>query len=425
MNKNFTHYAHVCSFLDELGLFHMDLSLERMYSALESLQLTKLPFFVVQVVGTNGKGSTVTFLESLARAHGIRTGLFTSPHFVSPKERIRIDGIALNEEHWPALAQKVHNAAPNLTYFEFLTVLSVLSFVECGVEFAIMEAGLGGHYDATTAVARDALGITPISMDHVQILGDSLIAIAADKAEAIAEHMPVFSAPQETSVLTLLQQICTQRHAAFSSDHAILQNYIQPDFLGLQGAHQVHNATLALALWQHATRINNWPLQKENIEKALKSAFIPGRMQHIYSQDNSLPAHILLDGAHNTQGLQSLIDYVSTLSIKPALIIFSCLADKDLAGLEVLLKKLHGLCAHCPLLITDIKNNQRALNATEKATLLLNKPQALSMDSIFDALSYARDYLKDSEQRKAPVLICGSLYLLGEFYTKYSQYLYK
>lgn len=130
--------------LDALGLFHMDFGLDRMRNALDALGLLTPPFVTVQIVGTNGKGSTSTFLSCVARAHGLKVGLYTSPHFVTPRERIRINGTMLPADRWPVLADRVMEAAPNLTYFEFLTALGLLAFAEAGVDLVVMEAGLGG-----------------------------------------------------------------------------------------------------------------------------------------------------------------------------------------------------------------------------------------------------------------------------------------
>lgn len=170
--------------LNQLGLFHMDMGLSRVQDALEALGCTfNCP--VVQVVGTNGKGSTVTFLHSLAEAHGLKVGVFTSPHFLSPVERIRLGKRVLPEAAWPCLANRVHAAAPELTYFEFLTVLAALAYQDACPNLIILEAGLGGHYDATTALPANLVCFTPIALDHQGILGPDIASIAADKAMAL------------------------------------------------------------------------------------------------------------------------------------------------------------------------------------------------------------------------------------------------
>ena len=168
MIMRFHSFDDVQDHLDALGLFHMDFGLDRMRNALDALGLLTPPFVTVQIVGTNGKGSTSTFLSCVARAHGLKVGLYTSPHFVTPRERIRINGTMLPADRWPVLADRVMEAAPNLTYFEFLTALGLLAFAEAGVDLVVMEAGLGGHYDATTAMPVQAVCFTPIGMDHAK-----------------------------------------------------------------------------------------------------------------------------------------------------------------------------------------------------------------------------------------------------------------
>ena len=192
----FSSCAGILRHLEGRGFFHMDLSLDRMEAALRALGLTRPPFLVAQVLGTNGKGSTSAFLSSLARAHGHRAGLYTSPHFLLPEERIRIDGRPLPCASWVDAANEVVRHGPDLTYFEFLTVLAVALFARAGVSLAVMEAGLGGRYDATTALAADVLAYAPIAKDHAAVLGSTLRRIAADKAAAIRSAAPVFSAPQ-------------------------------------------------------------------------------------------------------------------------------------------------------------------------------------------------------------------------------------
>ncbi len=419
----FTNYADVCHYLHTKGLFHMDLSLARIKDALRELHLTHPSFVVVQVVGTNGKGSTSTFLESLARAHGLRTGLFTSPHFVTPSERIHVDGHPLPHEHWPELAQQVYHAAPNLTYFEFLTVLSFLAFSKAKIDIAIMEAGLGGHYDATTALTRHALCITPISLDHESILGATVLAIATDKAHAMGENMPVFLGEQEPSVKDFLYTFAKKRKAhIYPTQKELL---LPQQKLGLQGSHQKENALLALTAWKHLAKQYAWPCESSNRQKGLAQAFIAGRLQHIHSEEKELPQHLLLDGAHNAHGLERLLNYVESLAQKPVAIIFSCLADKDTQGMLPLLKKLHLACHHCPLYLTDIQHNDRALNPEEKLSLLQELGNSSKNASSLEAtLALARTELTINTSQ-GPVLLCGSLYLLGEFFEKYPHYLLK
>ena len=145
----FKSYDDVIRHLDGLGVFHMDMGLGRMERALSALGLDRLSRPTVQVVGTNGKGSTSSFLQALAMAHGLKAGLYTSPHFVAPEERIRVGHTMLPPARWPGLASRAVQAERGLTYFELLTVMAAEAFELASCDLVIYEAGLGGRYDAT------------------------------------------------------------------------------------------------------------------------------------------------------------------------------------------------------------------------------------------------------------------------------------
>ncbi len=415
----FSNYKQVQTFLDDLGLFHMDLTLDRVKSALQELNIKKSDCYIVQIVGTNGKGSTATFLESIARKNGLKTGLFTSPHFVSPRERVLCNALPLSEDDWTKLACKVHKAAPNLTYFEFITVLAMLAFVENGVQLAIFEAGLGGSFDATTAINRNLLCISPISMDHEAVLGNNLQAIARDKSGAIALGMQVYCAPQHIEVIDILKDRARQEQANLTLlDDILLPNNTK---LGLVGEHQYVNANLALSAARHILKYFNYEYSEGNTLLALENAFIAGRLQSIKTHEDSLPPQLLLDGAHNEQGLQVLIDAVEKMEQKPKFIIFSCMADKDIVVMRKKLLSLRKLCNNCPLILVGLHNNQRALSSYERSEFL----QELGGDNElynFENLSLALEFIA-TRHKVGPVLICGSLYLLGEFYEMYPHYL--
>ncbi|MFQ8889245.1 MAG: bifunctional folylpolyglutamate synthase/dihydrofolate synthase [Bilophila wadsworthia] len=262
--------------LDALGLFHMDFGLDRMRNALDALGLLT-PFVTVQIVGTNGKGSTSTFLSCVARAHGLKVGLYTSPHFVTPRERIRINGTMLPADRWPVLADRVMEAAPNLTYFEFLTALGLLAFAEAGVDLVVMEAGLGGHYDATTAMPVQAVCFTPIGMDHEKILGPTLTDIASDKSQAMRPGVPAFTAPQEAEALDCLLRTAQEKGAELRETASLP---FPQSALGLAGPHQRVNARLAIAVWDWLV-ISTMAQYARNHRQGLASAHFPGRFQRI------------------------------------------------------------------------------------------------------------------------------------------------
>jgi len=408
-----TSYQEILAHLDTLGMFHMDLRLERMEQGLSSLGLLAPAHAVAQIVGTNGKGSTSNFLASLGKAHGITTGLFTSPHMISPRERIRINGETLSEEHWVGLARRVLSVAPELTYFECICLMAVLAFAEEGVQLAVMEAGLGGRFDATSALPANLICFTPIGYDHMDVLGNNLQSIAQDKAAAMRNNTPAITARQNPEVLTCLLRISRRVESPLLQAEEICA--IPRDWkLGLQGAHQLENATLALAAWTELARQYSWPLHEARVRKGLESAFIAGRLQSIPA-NRALP-NMLLDGAHNTHAFAALREALLELGIQPRAVIFSCLADKDLEGIIPLVLELS---MGAPLLIPPFSANKRAIPHTRIAAAF--GAAARAMPSLEAALKTAA--LWDTSPR-FPVLICGSLYLLAEFFTLYPEYLH-
>lgn len=407
-------YADVLAHLDGLGLFHMDMGLGRMEGALRALGVNRLPCPVVQVVGTNGKGSTASFLQSLGMAHGFRTGLYTSPHFLSPAERIRMDRRTLPESAWAGLANRALAAVPDLTYFELLTVMAVLAFQDAEPDLLIFEAGLGGRHDATTALPADLVCFTPIGLDHQAVLGPDLGSIAADKADALRPGMfAAVSAPQaEAARLALQRRAESVNLPLYTADRSadIPPLALLPDdaVLGLAGPHQRVNAQTALLAWTLLARRQGWRTDERAVRRGLAEAFIPGRLQKVPARDGYPP--FLLDGAHNPHGMAALATSLSTLPAPdnaPAAVIFSCLADKHPEDMAPLVRTLAG---NRPLFIPTIGNNERAAPGAELARLI--SPTAHPLPDLKTALDEVRALSGDG----APVLVCGSLYLLTEFF---------
>lgn len=419
MSTMFHNFQDILAHLDGLGLFHMDMRLDRMRRALTALNLTRPPFTVVQILGTNGKGSTAAFLAALCTAHGCKTGLYTSPHFVSPEERIRVNGQALPGETWTAHANAIMAAAPppgGLTYFEFLTVLALLLFREQGVDVAVMEAGLGGRHDATTAPDADLLCYTPIALDHKDILGPTLAAIAADKAAAVRGPAPLCTAPQFPEAAHCLAEAARAHRAPLHQAEALPAAWLPR--LGLAGPHQLVNAGLALAAWRHLApllgrRADHAAAQAEGLARA----FLAGRLQSVPATEN-YPA-LLLDGAHNPHGMRALLralDHLEQSGVRPAGAVFSCLGDKDWRTAALMLKhRLGALPLFIPALdnprAADVREVAAACDSLAPATAVpLTGPRALPQ-----ALAAARRLEGASPER--PILLTGSLYLLAEFFT--------
>ncbi len=499
----FTDFASLESYLDSLGLFRMRPGLERVHAVLARLGLTRPPYTVAQIVGTNGKGSTSTMLSRLAREHGLKAGLHTSPHFVSVRERIRVNGAMLAEEAWVALAARVmKSGGETLSYFEFVTCLAGLAFAEAGVDLAVMEAGLGGSFDATTALEADLVVLTPFGIDHQAILGPTLKDIAADKAGAIRAGKPVISAAQREEAWLEVFRAAQERKAPLElvsgtlaleiaagglcpplsdkphGESALAGEKGEPLSMRLKGAYQRDNARLALVAWRCLLRERllsdaaRTAAAGQNFAEArassggqggadsakanrpgdvltaveasaLAKAWLPGRMQYISpvpgcrtKREERAPGTgngksgalfypcslgwppILLDGAHNSHGLAALGLSLAQEGIAPAAVIFACLEDKDPHLLAPHVRAL----ATGPIFVPPLPGNPRAMEPSILASLIgLNATPVASLTQALEAAArHMAERLPETfagERPKNPLLICGSLYLLGEFFT--------
>ncbi len=406
-------------FINSLGQFRVEMGLERMNKGLVLIGYHPGSLPSVQIVGTNGKGSTACFLEILARFHGLKTGLYTSPHFVSVKERIRVNNEYLSDETWLDAANDVLAGCRglHLTYFEFLTLMSVLIFQREKVDLAIMEAGLGGRYDATSALHTRINVFTPVGHDHTHVLGNTLEEISADKSMAMKKG-PVVIARQSPAVMDVLMSradkiganVCLVRdNFDFSGDCFRLRTspeiVIKSSEIGLKGFFQLENAAVSLLVWKVFTQKMKKTFDPDCCVLALKSAFWPGRM-HFAVQDPM----VILDGAHNPQGMEALSRALEEMAIKPETIVFSCLKDKNVGQL---IEIIQGLKAR-NLFIPDIKANPRTMPKEELVLLFKQKASPLhNLKEFLDALI----------KNDAPVLVCGSLYLLADIYTVFPHWL--
>lgn len=410
----FHSFSDLLAWLDGRGMFHMELGLDRMEAGLAALDLKRPPYVVCQVLGTNGKGSTAAFIASLLEASGLTVGLYTSPHFLSPLERCRVNGVMAEADEWLAAANEVAAKVPhwdNLTYFEFITLISLLIFKSRHCQAVVLEAGLGGKNDATTAVPAAALCFTPIALDHAGVIGPTLTDIARDKAAAMRYGGAVFSGPQFPLVKLILEETAAETNCAL----LFCQPWPMPLNSHLTGSFQADNAGVAAACCQYLLGLLDLPaLDMESINTALKKTFIPGRRQFIAASDRHPP--LLLDGGHNPH---AVCKCAGEKGDKPETVIFSCLADKDWRpGLGLLLRAHRKASFLVPQL-----HNSRAENA-EKIAAWLNhlapgKGRAVTgEDSVRTALSLARD-----QNPAGLVLVTGSFFLLAEIYQFFPAYL--
>lgn len=401
---HFKNYDDLADHMDRLGLFHMDLTLDRMERFWSNRGLPKFPIF--HVVGTNGKGSTSTFLCSIARAHGAKAGLFTSPHFLSPRERVQVNRSPLSRDEWVELGNEVMNTegGSELTYFEFQTCLAILAFERAKVDIAVMEAGLGGKFDATNVFKPYITLYTPIGMDHEKVLGPTLADIAGDKAGAMRHGGAAITGTQVDEAMVVLREAAQEVGCRFM--YAVdIASPVDGAALGLMGIHQTANARLALAGWRWYMADNGQRSDMRSETFGLESAFLPGRMQFVEIDGQTL----ILDGAHNSHALEALGSALNAEDIRPGAVIFACLEDKDAAPMLPLIKGL----TDGPVVI-PVMENERAKKAQELCASF--GEQARTAESMADALASCKGV-------DGPVLVCGSLYLLAEFFKLYPTFL--
>lgn len=352
---------------------------------------------VIHVAGTNGKGSTCAFIESVARATGTRTGLFSSPHLVRYNERIRVSGVEIDDDeiasHLTALRELVAEWESHPTFFELSLALALKYFSERGCELVILETGMGGRLDATTAVPADVAVLTPISLDHQQWLGETIAEIAAEKAAIIVPRKKVFSSPQLSPARTIIEQVANERRSPLE----FVENPLQGYALGLAGEHQRENAALALEAL-HALGI---PLNYETVKSGLGSTAWPGRFEHIKPGPGIMASHLILDIAHNPASAKALAaNWVREFGDCKANLIFGAVEAKDVRGILEILLPITAQLNFVPV------NSPRALPPEELAALLPpDSPPARTCQSLQSALE---------TQETLPALVTGSAFLVGE-----------
>jgi len=420
--SDFPDFAAFAAYLDSLGLFHMDLGPGRMRAALAGLRLESLPHLGAQVVGTNGKGSTAALLAGLLAAHGLPTGLYLSPHFVSVRERILLGGKMIAEEDWTRAANAVQAAVAGrgedgrLTYFEILTAMATWLFADLGAEAAVYEAGLGGAGDATTALPRDLTLFTPIGVDHASVIGPTLADIAADKAGALIPGGLAVTGPQPAEAAAVLRREALARGTRLydaaalavydpSSRQATLlfpKRLDVPDVkLKLAGPHQAQNAALALAGFALCAEAMGIAPDPEAVRRALAETFLPGRL-HLLRLPGMVPA-LLLDSAHNLPALTALETALQALLVSPTALIFTCLGDKDFEAMAPVAARLTS----GPIIVPELPGVSRARPAAEVAARLGKRAIAVAGP---------REALEAVEKLDGTVLVCGSMYLLAALF---------
>lgn len=429
-------YKQAWDYLDSLQFHKIKLGLDAMRSFMAKVGNPEQSLGIVHVAGTNGKGSvSVTLLTLLSQA-GYRVGLYTSPHLSSVRERFRINDSFISEEKFAELATKIHTVLgqEKITYFEFTTALAFLWFAEENLDLVVLETGLGGRLDATNIVTPLVSVITNVSMDHEAYLGNTITAVAGEKAGIVKSGVPVVSGVKAGEGLEEVKAACELCGVNLLLYGDSFESFVAEDGAwqwqgdaglsdvshkqlrcSMKGNYQIENASLALAVIELLKR-KGFALSGEQIRQGLAAVHWPGRLEYFCLDRNTrktvkcltTPDSVsyLLDGAHNPAGVDSLVQTLkSECSFQRLILIWGAMADKDLrktlsqvaelAGRIILTKPDGERSAEPELLLQNIPNHFQ-----KKCTL---------SPAVEDAIAEAEKLAGKDDL----ILIAGSLYLVG------------
>ena len=376
-------------------LFGIKLGLENIRKLLLALHLPGSNQRVIHIAGTNGKGSVCAIIEAIARTEGYRTGLFTSPHLVTFRERIQVGGEMIAEaavvNGLNRIRELISDWDPPPTFFEITTALALQHFSHAGCDVVVLETGMGGRLDATNAITPVVSVITPIALDHQKWLGNTLAEVAGEKAGIIKPRVPVVSSIQNVVAETVLRT----KAAACEAPIEFVGRGPRPLRVNLVGSHQQENAALAIA----ALRASGITVDGNSIAAGLATVTWPARFQRWNDQ-------LVIDGAHNPAGAAALAQsWKEIFAETRAAVILAILRDKDAAGIVAALAPIASR------IILPEARAERAIEATELAEVT-RRIVAPSCDvTLQPSLAAALDQAKSTG---SPVLVTGSLHFAGE-----------
>ena len=365
------------------------LGLENVRLLLEALGNPHHRLTCIHIAGTNGKGSVSAMLDSVARAAGLRTGLYTSPHLVRFNERIQVSGQPITDDEVLAglsvIREAIARSGCTPTFFELTTALGFLHFSTQRVDLAIMETGLGGRLDATNLITPLVSVLTSIDLDHQKILGDSRAKIAREKAGIIKPRVPVVSIAQTADVREVIDEVAT----SLNSPVTYIAEPIADLQIGLAGSHQRLNA----AVVRDALAVAKLGVSPDALKTGLKSVFWPGRFQ-------AVGGRVTIDGAHNVAASERLVQtWRECYPGASPTIVFGGLRDKELDKMLSVLALIAARFFLVPV------NNPRGENPAS-----IRLPGGIS-GVMFPSVQEA---VEAAYKLAEPILVTGSLFLVGE-----------
>ena len=389
-----------------LELFGMRFGLDRMHRLMTVLGLPQRRFASIHVVGSNGKSSTVRFIAAILERHGLRTGSYTSPHLRSFRERIEVGEAPISETDFAAAVERAAHAAElvdrtaepddHVTQFEALTAAAYHALARRGVEVAVIEAGLGGRYDATNVIPSKVQVLTGVSLEHTRWLGPTLADIAGEKLAVVPDQGTLLIGALDPESLAVAERVATDRHAR------LIRAQSAPAELSLRAAGGFQRTNFALAA-AAAEAFLGRPLEPTAVEAAAAETLVRGRLEVVTERPLTV-----LDGAHNPSGARALAESLDSVlgERRPRVAVIGVLDDKDAAGM------LEALLPRVDRIIFTRSQNPRSLSPATLTTLeeKLGGPPPETVADPLAALARARELAGPD----GSVLATGSIYLIAD-----------
>jgi bifunctional protein folC len=383
--------------------------LDRMKRAVALLGHPQEAYPIIHVTGTNGKGSTIAFMRQLFQKHGQKVGTFTSPHMISIHDRICIGGEPISDQDFIRLGQVIQamevqllETQDQLSYFEIISLMAFLYFKEQEVDLALIEVGIGGLLDTTNVVTGELAVITSVGLDHQETLGDTLEAVASQKAGIFKAGKPAIIGPLALEAKRVCQLEAEGKNCpllAYGADFHLVEGIFQDQkyrfehlTLGLKGAYQEENAAVALEAFLLFMEQRGQQVVADLVAEALQETRWPGRLE-------AFAGDVYLDGAHNPHAVHRLVQYAQTFTDQKVKILFGALKRKDYKGM------LDTFCQELP---------QAELTVTTFAYgEVVEEEAGLAYPYVADFRDYLKDFYQENEGQ-AVLFVTGSLYFIAE-----------
>ncbi len=421
--------------IDKLFSFHrfgIKPGLERTLQLCEFMGNPQRKFQSIHIAGTNGKGSTSSMTASILIESGLKIGLYTSPHIMKFNERIQINGQMISDFQIVEICDKLlpYSEAISATFFEITTVLAFQYFAENNIDIAVIETGMGGRFDSTNVVMPIVSVITKIAIDHTEYLGDTIELITMEKAGIIKSEIPVIIAKNDTKVTDLIKNHAVELNSQYfdlnlnnNFNLNLIDKYLNSiaDFqipniefkdlkIALAGNHQLENVLTVLNIIKLLNTSETFSIDELSIRNGLKNVKIntnlKGRIELIQEDPP-----IVIDVSHNSNGVEALVDTIkrSQIEAKKWNILFSALEDKDITEMMSKLSELND-----EIVLIEIDNSRAT-----KIEKLVSFAEQIFKNVIIS--KNKQNIISELIQKKEPLLVAGSFYLINEFLSIYNQ----